>query len=294
MFNLDNLLRENIRNLKPYKSARLEYTGKDAVFLDANENSFGSAIPGNYNRYPDPLQHEIKNKFAELKSDFEIDIDQVQNRATAKTKLLFICSPNNPTGNCFKSNDIHDLVKHFPGLVALDEAYIDFAPEKSWIPVINEFPNLVILQTLSKAWGMAGIRLGMAMANEKIIDVLTKIKPPYNVNGVSQHIALQALQNVADKNRMIGEILAQREWLQNELKKLNFVMKIYPSDGNFLLAKTTDPRGIYQHLLRHGIVVRDRSNQPLCGGCLRITVGAPSENQQLISALATFGTDSQQ
>ncbi len=346
-FNLQNLLRENIKNLRPYSSARDEFQGEASVYLDANENAYGSPLDTNYNRYPDPLQFKVKTKITAIKgvpprniflgngSDEAIDIlfrsfcrpgidnvilvpptygmyqvsanindINVQNvPLTAKyqlnmegiaeainpnTKLIFVCSPNNPTGNSINREDVETLLANFDGIVVVDEAYINYSRQKSFIQELTEYGNLVVLQTLSKAWGLAGLRIGMAFASEEIIEVFNRVKPPYNINEASQKLALQALDNIEQVNTWIKETLLERDQLVLGLKNLSFVIDIYPSDANFILVKTASPKVIYQFLVEKGIIVRDRSKVELCEGCLRITIGTPSENIQLLNTLKTF------
>jgi histidinol-phosphate aminotransferase len=348
VFNIENLVRQHILTLKPYSSARDEYTGTEGVFLDANENPFGSALAGaNYNRYPDPLQRKVKEKIAKIKDcetkqiflgngsdepidllfrafcepqqdnvilmpptygmyevsadlnvvaakkvkltpDFQIDIDGVLKAIDKNTKLIFACSPNNPTANSLKKVHIRLLLSNFNGLVVVDEAYIDFAKDKSWIEELSDFPNLVILQTFSKAWGLAALRLGMAFASPEIIKILNKIKPPYNINEVTQQLALEALAQVAKKNEMVKAILEEREKLVVEFGKIPCITQIYPSDANFILVKTTDAEKIYDYLVKNSVIVRNRSKVALCDDCLRITVGTPAENQVLTQQLASY------
>ena len=342
MFNLQNLVRENIKRLAPYSSARTEFSGTARIFLDANENNFGSPLPKNYNRYPDPLQTEIKKiiaarenvkadeifigngsdeaidllfrifcrpnkdnvlifpptygmyrvsaeindvaiKRVNLTKEFQLDFSAIKKAIDANTKLLFVCSPNNPTGNSMEG--ILNLIKEFGGIVVVDEAYTHFSQENSLVSEIKNFPNLVVLQTFSKAWGLAGLRVGLAFANEEIIKLFNKVKPPYNVSQIAQEAILQALENRADVEKMISDIITEREKLVENLQELSFVQKVYPSDANFLLVKTTDAEAIYQFLLDKKIVVRNRNNVELCEGCLRITTGTPEENESLIEAL---------
>ena len=342
--NLENLIRENIKRLTPYSSARKEFSGAAQIFLDANENSFGSPLEKNYNRYPDPLQLKIKEKiaainnvepseifigngsdeaidllfriFCEPKKDnilicpptygmyevsaeindvsikkinltenFQLDLPAIENAVDANTKLLFICSPNNPTGNSFAREDILNLARNFAGIVVVDEAYIHFSRETSLINEINNFPNLVVLQTFSKAWGLAGLRVGLAFAEAKIIALFNKVKPPYNISEIAQEAILDALQNTGNVNGTIEKIVSEREKLIENLREYAFVEKIYPSDANFVLVKTTDAEMIYKFLLDKKIVVRNRNNVELCAGCLRITVGTPEENENLVQAL---------
>ncbi|MGM0376757.1 MAG: histidinol-phosphate transaminase [Bacteroidota bacterium] len=345
MKSLDELLRPNIRNLKPYSSARDEFSGDAAVFMDANENPFNDP----YNRYPDPYQRELKKKIGTIKNvdpaniflgngsdeaidlairafcrpgvdnmvsitptygmyrvaadindvevkkvllteDFGLDTYGLLNSADENTKLLFLCSPNNPTGNCFRAQDIRRVLENFPGIVVIDEAYIDFAPGKSWLPELEKHPNLVILQTFSKAWGMAGIRLGMAFASSSIINVFSKIKYPYNVNTLTQKKALELLSENTRMQEWVKNLLNEREKLVGELRKMPFINKIYPSDANFILLKTDDPKKIYNFLVEKNIIIRDRSGVDLCEGCLRITVGTPEENEALLQAFHEIAT----
>lgn len=349
MFDLNNILRENIKKLVPYSSARDEFKGKTGMFLDANENSYGSPLDeGIYNRYPDPLQLDVKEKLSKIKglpveniflgngSDEAIDIlfrafcnpgkdnviicpptygmyevsanindiaiqkvdllpetfqlntDKIISSINENTKLIFVCCPNNPTGNGVKRSDIQKILDNFKGIVVVDEAYINFASYKSLIPELLNYPNLIILQTLSKAWGLAGLRVGMAFASQQIIDVFNKIKPPYNVNIASQKLALEALDNVEKVNTWIKEIVDERNKLSTEIAKLPFVLKVYPSDANFILVKTTDPKSIYTYLTDNQIVIRDRSKVALCEGCLRFTIGTKEENKKVIEKLKQY------
>src|ERR1700749_446066 len=347
MFNLQTILRENIKNLTPYSSARDEFQGEASVYLDANENAFGSPLDQNYNRYPDPLQFEVKKRLSEIKGvpprniflgngsdeaidilfrafcnpgvdnvilvpptygmyevsanindikikrvplteEYQLNVEGIAEAIDEHTKMIFICSPNNPTGNSMNRDDVETLLANFNGLVIVDEAYINFSRQKTFIQELTEYANLVVLQTLSKAWGLAGLRIGMAFASEEIIEVMNKVKPPYNINEASQELALKALENVYQVNKWIREILNQRDRLVLTLKDLDFVLDIYPSDANFILVKTTEPKLIYNFLVERGIIVRDRSKVDLCEGCLRITVGTPAENSTLLLTLANF------
>ena len=347
MFSINNILRENIKNLTPYSSARDEYQGEASVFLDANENAYGSPLEQAYNRYPDPLQFEVKKRLSEIKGvpprniflgngsdeaidilfrsfcnpgvdnvilvpptygmyqvsanindievkniplteEFQLNLDGIAEAIDEHTKLIFICSPNNPTGNSIDRADVETLLANFSGIVVVDEAYINFSRQKTFIQELTEYANLVVLQTLSKAWGLAGLRVGMAFASEEIIEVMNKVKPPYNVNEASQQLALQALANVDLVNLWIKETLQQRDQLVLSLKNFDFVVDIYPSDANFILVKTTDANGIYNFLVKQGIIVRNRSKVELCEGCLRITVGTPDENNILLQTLQNF------
>jgi len=347
MFSINNILRENIKNLVPYSSARDEYQGEASVFLDANENAFGSPLEQQFNRYPDPLQYAVKKRLSEIKGvpprniflgngsdeaidilfrsfcnpgvdnvilvpptygmymvsanindvvvhnvplteDFQLNLEGIAEAIDDHTKLIFVCSPNNPTGNSMNRTDVETLLANFKGLVVVDEAYINFSRQKTFIQELTEYANLVVLQTLSKAWGLAGLRVGMAFASEEIIEVMNKVKPPYNINEASQQLALQALANIDQVNGWIKETLIQRDKLVLKLKEFDFVLDIYPSDANFILVKTTDPKGIYNYLVQKGIIVRDRSKVELCAGCLRITLGTPDENEILIQTLQNF------
>jgi len=341
--NLNNLVRPNILNLKPYASARDEFQGEAAIFLDANENSLGSVNEQDWNRYPDPQQRKVKDLLAGIKgvqpeniflgngSDEAIDIlfrvfcepgkDQaltfsptygmyevsaninnveIIQRALDKdfqprvedlvipneVKLVFICSPNNPTGNSIKPELITRLLDNFKGILVLDEAYIDYAADKSWLPVLLKYPKLVILQTFSKAWGLAALRLGVAYASAEIVSLMNKVKPPYNINAATQELALNALQNVGKLTAMVQETIRLRTELIHELKSLSVVKYIYPSETNFVLTEVSDAPKIYQYLVGKGIVVRNRHS--VVNNCLRITVGNQAENQQLISALKSY------
>jgi histidinol-phosphate aminotransferase len=229
--------------------------------------------------------NNVSVKLVNLGSDFELDSNAILSAVTPQTKIIFLCSPNNPSGNALDHNDMKRIIEGFSGLVVVDEAYIDFCPEKSFLPVLDQYPNLVILQTFSKAWGMAGLRLGMAFASGPIIEVLSRIKYPYNLSILTQQKGLELL---ADKQRMIdwvGVILKERTKIIELLPKYPFVIKVYPTDANFVLVKTHDPKGIYQYLVDEKIIVRDRSSISLCEGCLRISIGSPEENATLIEAL---------
>jgi histidinol-phosphate aminotransferase len=348
-FNLDILIRENIRKMTAYSSARHEFTGMANIYLDANENSFGSPLPENYNRYPDPLQLKLKEKISSIKGvpvqniflgngsdeaidllfrifcepgkdnaiifpptygmyevcaemndvkvkkvplldNFQMNLEATEAAIDANTKLLFVCSPNNPTGNSINRNDIELLLNNFDGLVILDEAYINYAKQKSFIPELTEYPNLVILQTLSKAWGLAGLRLGMAFAGLPVINYLNKVKYPYNINTATQQLALEALGNISNVNNWTKTTVEQKEWLKEEFRKLSFTQMVYPSDANFILVKMKDARRIYEFLATKGIIVRDRSKVLLCDDSLRITIGTPDENKQLIDTLNSYNS----
>lgn len=343
-FNINNIIRENIKNLAPYSSARDDFSGEANVFLDANENSLGSPLPKDYSRYPDPHQKSVKAKIAEIKKvaigniflgngsdecidllyrcfchpgkdnviicpptygmyevsanindittkkipltiDFQLDTASIINNIDRDTKIIWICSPNNPSGNLLHRKDIELILHSFDGIVVVDEAYNDFSAETSFNQSLSEFPNLVVLQTFSKAWGMAGLRLGLAYASDEIIGIMNNVKPPYNINILTQELALQALGNVQQVKQSIQTLIKLRENLQTNLADLPVVEEIFPSDANFLLVKVKDPKGLYDSLLSKGIVVRDRHNVLLCAGCLRITVGTETENAQLLQAM---------
>jgi histidinol-phosphate aminotransferase len=347
VFDLNSLIRENVKKLTPYSSARDDFKGEAKVFLDANENSLGSPLAKWYNRYPDPHQLKVKQKLSEIKrvpveniflgngsdecidilqrafcepgvdniiicpptygmyevcanindvkikrvnltNEYQLDLEAIENAIDGNTKMIFLCSPNNPTANSLHPDDIEAILNNYFGLVIIDEAYINFSTQKSFSTQLNEYPNLVVMQTLSKAWGLAALRVGIALASEEIVSVMNKIKPPYNINQASQELALQALSEVEQVNEMIKEIVKEREILAEALVNLSSVEKVYPSDANFLLVKVNDPVAIYKKLLERGIVVRDRSRVELCEGCLRITVGTAKENQTLLYALAAI------
>ncbi|HAP58085.1 MAG TPA: histidinol-phosphate transaminase [Cytophagales bacterium] len=348
MFDLNALLRPHIRTLKPYSSARDEFSGSASIFLDANENPFGSVTGADINRYPDPLQRELKELIAPIRrvvpeqiflgngsdeaidllyrafcnpgqdeviilpptygmyrvsadlndvrikevplipEDFRIDVDGVLEAITEQTKMIFICSPNNPTGNAMRRQSIEGILKHFNGLVVLDEAYSDFSPQRSFVDRLNEFPNLIVLQTFSKAWGMAAIRLGMAFASQEIVQVLNRIKPPYNISGLTQQEALEGVKRLNRKETIVKEILKERAWLGTKLKEMELVEKVYNSDANFILIKVPEARKRYEYLVGEGIIVRDRSQVALVLDCLRITVGTSEENKKLLKALKAF------
>ncbi len=346
-FELGNLVRDNIKNLKPYSSARHEFTGKASVFLDANENPFGSPLDVGYNRYPDPLQWQLKFQLARIKgvpaenicigngSDeiidlayrifcdpgkdnviicpptygmyavnadindveirkvnltkaFQLDVEGIMQATDSNSKLLFICSPNNPTGNNMNRTDVELLLNNFPGIVIIDEAYINYSKEKTFIQELTEYPNLVVMQTLSKAWGLAALRLGLCYASMDIIDLFNKVKPPYNINDASQQIALEALQHTEQVNEWIREVVKQKESLVKKLSHFSFVKTIYQSDANFILVKVDDAEVLYQYLALNEIVVRNRSKEPGCDNCLRISIGTPAENRNLLSALKKY------
>lgn len=346
-FNLDAILRNNVKKLIPYSSARSEFEGDAQIFLDANENSLGSTLNNNFHRYPDPLQKQLKQKLSSIKNvpaenifvgngsdeaidllirafcnpgvdnilifpptygmyevsaeindvainkvllteDYHLNVDTIQNGIDNNTKIVFVCSPNNPTGNLLATESIEWLLKNFNGIVVVDEAYIDFAPIVSWSQRLDEFSNLVVMQTLSKAWGLAGLRIGFAYASTAIIHVFNKIKPPYNISEATQQLAFQALQNTAEANEKTNVLIQQKERLMQECKQFGFIEHIYPSDANFILIKVDDAKSLYQYLVAKTIVVRNRSSQPLCANSLRVTVGTPAENDTLLNALKNY------
>jgi histidinol-phosphate aminotransferase len=246
-------------------------------------------LPPTYGMYEVSASiNDVRITKVPLTPDFQIDLPNVLKAIHAKSKLIFLCSPNNPTANLLKSADILTIVQNFPGLVVVDEAYIDFAPEHTFVNKLPQFPNLVVLQTFSKAWGLAGLRLGMAFASEQIIAILNKIKSPYNINTLTQERIEQSLDNLAAKDQMAAQILHNKQVLANGLSALPMVQHIYPSDANFLLVKVTDARAMYQHLIEDKIIVRDRSKVMLCENCLRITVGTTEENTKLVDSMLSY------
>jgi histidinol-phosphate aminotransferase len=232
--------------------------------------------------------NNVKIKSVPLTPSFQIDLEQLESAIQPNTKIIWICSPNNPTGNSMDRQSIEMILNNFDGLVVIDEAYINFSRQKSFVTDLNEYPNLVVMQTLSKAWGLAGLRMGMAFASKEIIAFMNKVKPPYNISEPVQELALKALEEIGQVNDMIKEIIALRTDLEQQLDKSDLVLKRFPSDANFLLVKFNDPTAVYNYLLQHEIVVRDRSKVQLCEGCLRITVGTKEENDKLINALKSF------
>lgn len=345
---IELLVRDNIRKLQAYASARSEFKGTAAVFLDANENAMGSPAGGTLNRYPDPLQLELKKavgalkgitpehlflgngsdepidllfrifctpgkdnviqltptygmyevaagindvaiKSIPLRNDFSMDAAAVLRAVDECTKMIFICSPNNPTGNLMDKKQVLLLLQQFKGLVVVDEAYIDFAASgASWLSQLQKQERLVVLQTFSKAWGTAGLRIGMAMASGPVIALMNKVKAPYNISAVAQEQALQALSNEQLIRSWTSELMHQRVMLSLALARFRFVDQVFPSDANFLLVKVTDAHALYAYLLQKGIVVRNRASVPGCAQCLRITVGNAAENEQLITAFENY------
>lgn len=346
MKDIQSLVRPSVASLVPYSSARDEYSGSEAVFMDANENPFNAP----YNRYPDPHQVALKKRIGELKEidpatifvgngsdeaidllyrvfcepgkenvvsmyptygmyqvcaginnvefikvslkeDFSLDSEGLLKACNKDTKMLFLCSPNNPTSNSFDPAQIIGLVENLNLIVVVDEAYIDFSQRVSLKKKVTEHPNLVVLQTFSKAWGLAGIRLGIAIAHPEIIRLMTKVKYPYNLNMLTMNFALEALENEENVRKWVDTILAERERLEKRMTKFRFVIKLYPSDANFLLVQVNKPVKIYTYLVENKIIVRDRSNVELCEGSLRITVGSPEENEILMKALMQYQRD---
>ena len=342
MKSLEELVRPNIRALKPYSTARDEYAGGEiTTWLDANENPYDNGL----NRYPDPHQRELKRRIAALKgvregriflgngsdeaidlayrifcrpgrdnavsiaptygmyrvaadtndvemrevalgADFSLPTDALLAAADEHTKLLWLCSPNNPTGNAFPTGEIERLLRTFDGMVVLDEAYIDFAAGTGFLPRLDAFPNLIILQTLSKAWGMAGIRLGMAFAAEPVAELFARVKYPYNINGPTQQTVAERLS--ADIAPQVAELRSERSRMARALATCPTVERVYPSDANFLLVRTAAPDRLYDALIAAGVIVRNRSRIPGCEGCLRITIGRPEENDRMLQTVQTF------
>tara|TARA_B110000240_G_scaffold176723_1_gene204822 strand:+ start:28 stop:1077 length:1050 start_codon:yes stop_codon:yes gene_type:complete len=342
-FNIKNLVRENVKSLKPYSSARDEYkdvTSGEMVFLDANENPFENGV----NRYPDPQQNKLKELLSNLKKisknnillgngsdevldlifrafcepnkdnvitlpptygmysvlaninaienkqvllteDYQPKVAQILKEVNQNSKILFLCSPNNPSGNSFTKEIVEALLLKFNGLVVIDEAYIDFSEERSWLEKLTQFPNLIITQTLSKAYGLAGVRLGVCYASEEIIKVLNSIKPPYNVNELTQQKAVERLLKIGEVVQEVAEIIQQRNLLIIALKDISFIKVSYPTDCNFVLIRVDDANKRYDQLIAKGIVIRNRTTQPLCENCLRLTIGTKLENEKLIKAL---------
>jgi len=345
-FDINNLVRENVKSMKPYSSARDEFEDfdtADMIFLDANENPFENGV----NRYPDPQQSSVKvvlakqrnvnpnqillgngsdevldlifrafcepkvdnvitlpptygmygvlaninaveNREVLLSEEFQPQVEKILEAVDENTKIIFLCSPNNPTANSFSDKSVVYLLQNFKGLVVIDEAYIDFSKKQSWMNELDEYPNLVITQTLSKAYGLAGIRLGICYASAAVISVLNKIKPPYNVNELTQ---LRALERLSDPEKIKSEIvsiIAQREELLKVLVDVKFVEKIYPTEANFILIKVDDANKRYDELIAKGIVIRNRTTQPLCENTLRLTIGTEEENKKLMEALASL------
>ena len=340
--NIKKLVRKNILDLKPYSSARDEFSGAEGVFLDANENPFGS-----WNRYPDPYQKELKNEISKIKNtssdslflgngsdevidllfrvftnpgkdqaltftptygmyevaanindiellqipldeNFQVSIDENLQKTLQNEdlKLIFICSPNNPTGNLIQKEAVDFILGNFSGIVVVDEAYIDFADQESWISKLKNYPNLLVMQTFSKYWGMAGLRVGMAFSNPEIISLLNKVKPPYNISSLNQEAVLKTLINAPEINKQLELILKQREQVISALNDLEMVKKIYPTDANFLLAEVDNANELYDYLVNEKVIIRNRNS--VVKNCVRITIGTPEENKKLIETLQNF------
>lgn len=344
MKELKELTRENIWNLAPYSCARNEFSGRNAkVYLDANENPYNGPL----NRYPDPLQLEVKKQLAKVKGvaedciflgngsdeaidlmyrcftepkvdnvvamdptygmykvcadindveyrtvslneDFSLNADNILTACDNHTKVIWLCSPNNPTGNALDRGAIEKILKDFEGLVVVDEAYCDFSSQKPFRTELSKYPNIVVLNTMSKAWGSAGIRLGMAFASKDIIDILNKVKYPYNVNALTQREALELLSDPYEVDKWVRTILLERSRVVDAIKVLPICRKVYPTDANFVLVEVDDARKTYEYLVDRGIIVRNRNSVHLCNGCLRITIGTKTENQELLAALRTM------
>ena len=343
--NVESLVRKSIYNLQPYSCARDEFQGEASVYLDANESPYNSP----YNRYPDPIQKDLKGRIAAIKKvrteqimlgngsdepidlvirifcepqednivtieptygmylvcaninnveyrrvlldeSFQLDAEKLLAATDTHTKVIFLCSPNNPSGNLLNRKEMLKVIERFNGIVVVDEAYIDFAEESSWLEELDKHPNLIILQTFSKAWGLASIRCGMAFASEEIISYFNKVKYPYNINILTQQFVSKQIDQVAQKDEWVKQILAQRTPFINELEQLPIVKGIYHSDANFLLVKVSDADAIYKHLVEQGIIVRNRNKVSLCLGCLRITIGTAKENKTLIEVLKQYKT----
>ena len=342
---LNKLVRPNILSLEPYTCARNEFTGEARAWLDANENSRITE----YNRYPDPLQIEVKRRLGayrgveiermffgvgsdecidiayrvfcrpgidnvvaieptygmyqvcaaindieyrrvSLHEDFSLNIDALLDACDENTKIIWICTPNNPTGNAYTREQLCEICRRFKGITIVDEAYIDFSPKGSMIEFLNEFPRLIVMQTFSKAWASAAIRLGVSYASSEIINIYNNVKYPYNINELTQRQALKALDNIANIENVTKELIDARKRLADSLATLDCVQKIYPSDANFLLVKVSNANDIYSFLRDNGVIVRNRCRVHLCGECLRITVGDESENNLLIEKLAEYVT----
>jgi histidinol-phosphate aminotransferase len=337
------LIRKNIRELTPYSSARDEYSGGEAILLDANESPYNQP----FNRYPDPVQTVLKEKisdivsspvdriflgngsdeaidllirifcepskdriiiidpsygmykvcadinhvevdFVSLNKDFSLDAGRLLSAVRKETKMVFLCSPNNPSANLLDRAEITRILAAFQGMVVVDEAYIDFCASDGLLPALGEYRNLVILRTLSKAWGLAGIRLGMALADPEVIRFMNMVKYPYNVNYLTQTKAMEMLGSAESREKWIREILEERVKLEGRLEEIGYVLKIFPSDANFLLVRVKDAGATYAYLNERGVIVRNRSGLTHCEGCLRITVGTPEENDRLIELMKSY------
>lgn len=344
MFNLDSIVRKNIKDLKPYSSARDEYSGEAQVWIDANENPFDTGV----NRYPDPHQHDLKKMVGTVKgvspsclfigngsdeiidllfrmvcqpgksnaivlpptygmyavaaqindvevrqvfltSSFEVDVSAVLRAIDANTRLIFICSPNNPTGTLVQSSTIEQIATSFGGIVVVDEAYVDFVQQGGGaVELLARNPNIYVLQTLSKAWGLAGARIGIGVASPEIQRYMTKIKAPYNISSLNQQVAINSLEDMEGFKMKVELIMEERERLQKALSSFSCVVTVYPSDANFLLVKFKKVEEVFMHLKQNGIVARDRSGEKWCDGCIRITVGTPDENTYLLEVLNMY------
>jgi histidinol-phosphate aminotransferase len=338
MINIDKLVRKNVLNLIPYSCARDDFKGDAAIFIDANENPFGTL-----NRYPDPYQRKLKSAISKIKEvreeniflgngsdeiidlcfrifcspgvdkaltfsptygmyevsasvndvqiikvplneNFQIDIKRTEPYLADKNlKLIFICSPNNPTGNCMNISDVEQIIKKFDGIVVVDEAYIDFSSGPSFVKMVDKYPNLIVMQTFSKAFGLAAARVGMAFSNKFVIKYFNKMKPPYNISTINQKAALKKLGNIEDCKKQATKIIKEKERLVSELKKVKIADTVFPSDANFLLVRVKDANYVYNYLVGKSIIVRNRNS--VVENCLRITVGTRSENNKLIKAL---------
>ena len=346
--NFENFILTHIWNLKPYSSARDEFKGKEGVFLDANENPLGSGVSENWNRYPDPLQLDIKERLAAIKScstdqiflgngsdeaidlimrmtcqsgihniilcpptygmyevsasinhieqrkvsltkNYQLDVEGILQTVDKNTRLLFLCSPNNPTGNKLNRSDIYTLIESFnSGFVIIDEAYIDFSDEPSFILELAKYPQVIVMQTLSKAYGLASLRLGMAFAHPTIISLLNKIKPPYNIGGATQEIVYKALANTSFREESVKTILTERNRLINSLQNIPEVIQIYPSDANFILVHFKQANYLFAFLIESKLITRNRSSVTLCEDSIRITIGLSEENDKLVDLIAQF------
>ncbi|MEX0648340.1 MAG: histidinol-phosphate transaminase [Balneolaceae bacterium] len=344
MLNIENLIRDNIRKLTPYRSARDDFD--EGMLLDANENSLGAPVRNSMDlhRYPSPLHNQLRKKIADyrqvdfeniflgvgsdeavdllmrifcepgrdsilitpptygmykvsanindvqikevlLNEKFQLRVDEIIEQADDQTKILFLCSPNNPTANDLNRTEILKLVTRFPGIVVVDEAYIDFSRQESMAAMIQQYPNLVVLQTFSKAFGLAGIRLGIAISNPRIIEYLLKVKAPYNINKLTAKTALDVFDQLDLVKFNVEKIREEREYVSEQLGHSDAVEKVYPSDANFLLFKIRNAKEVYQKLANKGVIVRYRGNEPLCEDCLRVTIGMPDENIRFLKTL---------
>lgn len=348
MFDLKSIIRPNILSIKPYSSARDDFSGTEGVFLDANENALGSVGGGRYNRYPDPYQRELKTEISKIKQvkpeniflgngsdepidllfrvfceprkdnviicpptygmyrvcadvndvqvkevlltkQYQLDVNEILKQVDQNTKAIFVCTPNNPTGNLLNEQDIKRLLQSFTtGLVFVDEAYIDFTYQESWNQYLDLYPNLVVIQTFSKAWGLAGIRLGMAFASEEILSYFNKVKYPYNIGRATLEVAMTAVKKVDEKNAFVDEIIQERERLMHALVEFPAVNDVVPSDSNSLLFFIPDARSIYNELCKELVIVRDRSGVVLCENGLRVSIGTKKENDAFLASLKSL------